>query len=172
MLACILGTQNALADAPLRVWDTFAASVIGRVWFGDGNAYVGSTVPPDVKRAFNVTASDTRDNLLFVQVDTDTSSRSTRPLPDPTFLVVQVGSDGGGQVYLAHSAVGLTHDDIFLIGNIEGFLYPWSRSGKAVGEAFLIPTEVDGTSTVRWFANPEDGEALNGTHVTIGIRKD
>lgn len=40
------------------------------------------------------------------------------------------------------------------------------------GEAFLIPTEVEGTSAVRWFTNPADGLSLNGTSVTIAIRRD
>jgi len=59
-----------------------------------------------------------------------------------------------------------------MFSNIEGFLYPWSRSGKVKGEAFLIPTDAEGTSTVRWFINPEDAGALNGTPVTIATRGD
>ncbi|PKS07068.1 hypothetical protein jhhlp_005665 [Lomentospora prolificans] len=170
MLACVMGGRTILADNLLRAWETYTGSIAGRIWFGDGIGYVGPTVPPGVKTAFNVTASIIRDNLLFLQTDRENSPRCTRPLPDPTFLVVNVGSDAGGDVYLAHSAVGLTHDNIYVIGNVEGFLYPWSRAGRATGEAFLIPTEVEGTSTVRWFRNPEEAEALNATAVTIAIR--
>lgn len=172
IIACAFSFRAIQAQTAIRVWDTHAGSVLGRVWFGDEIAYVGPSAPPGVKSAYNVTASETRDNLLFIEVDGATSLASAKPLPDPTFLVIKTGVDSGGDVYHAHSAVGLTDNDIYLIENIEGFIFPWSRLGMVAGAAFLIPTEVEGTSAVRWFTNPADGLSLNGTSVTIAIRRD
>jgi hypothetical protein len=132
-----------------------------------GNAYVGAKVPAGIKTAFNFTIDSARRDLLFVNIDRDNSPRTTSRLPDPTFLVVNVRD---GDLSLAHSAVGLGHDSVYLFTGIEGFWYPRTRSSMATGGAHLVPTGTEGTYQVRWIVDAEDVKSLKARPVTLGTR--
>jgi hypothetical protein len=91
-------------------------------------------------------------------------------LPDPTFVVVNTKAGAKDSLYLAHSAVGLTHDNVYFFANMDGFWYPRTRSSISQGLPYLVPTGTEGTYTVRWVMNEADANALKGRRVDLTTR--
>lgn len=110
-----------------------------------------------------------RGDLLFVEVD-DTSSQDNLRFPNPTFLVANAADGAQDPFSFAHSAVGLTHENIYIFGGVEGFWFPRTRDGIAQGRVYLVPTSVDGTFSVRWIVDSADAAALGATPVTLASR--
>ncbi|SPO01314.1 uncharacterized protein DNG_03990 [Cephalotrichum gorgonifer] len=173
LLSLALASRGAWADIPLRAWVNNAdpAEMI-RLWYGDGLLYAGSRAPKNVETVVDITFNEARRGLLFIKTDDDASSPTLEILDDPTFLAIDVRPGASNPVRLLHSAVGLTHEDIFLFMGIEGYWYPYSREGAPAGGLFLIPTEggEEDASVLRWFVNPAEAEELGGKAVTLATR--
>lgn len=76
-------------------------------------------------------------------------------------------------VRFLHSAVGLTHDDIYFFANIDGFWYPTTRDrilADLTKGVYLIPTDIKGTYALHWFDSDEEAEELGGIRATLSMR--
>ncbi|ORY67060.1 uncharacterized protein BCR38DRAFT_482704 [Pseudomassariella vexata] len=139
-----------------------------RVWFGDGLMYVGPTVPPSVKVAFNFTVPNNRADLLYIL-----PVGSAPLLPDPTFLVLNNSAGATEPVAFAHTAADLPDYEILFWTRYEIFLFPIQSDGSINNWFFLGETEVPETYAVKWRTGGSQGKAPNvppsGSLVGIGV---
>ena len=114
-----------------------------------------------------------RTELLYIEPDTEANPESAGALDDPTFLSLDVRPGAAGPVRFLHSALGLTHKDIYFFANIDGYWYPSDRERVLADLSkgiFLIPTDVNGTYALHWFDSSDEAEAAGGTRVTLNMR--
>lgn len=161
-----------------------------------GQAYTGAGVPASVKQAFNITCEPTspsppsgpgflyvtltrsalgnRADLIYVSVDETTSAPDTPPLPDPTFLVINTAPEASDPLFFAHSAVNLSSTDVYIWIGYEGFLLAMARGNllqSGTGGFYMVPTELNGTYTVRYIAEGATAETLGGRKVMLTSRQ-
>ena len=76
-------------------------------------------------------------------------------------------------VRFVHSALGLTHDDLYFFANVYGYWYPADR-GRILSDltkgVYLIPTGDEGTFALHWFDSGDEAEELGGVRVDISMR--
>lgn len=165
----VVGTQ--LLEVHLgTLFDGTDPELFHRVWYGDGVAYVGPTIPSGVETALNISVKSTHGDWLLVELDSESHPDPTRGLLNPTFMVGKVGSQSGQPFYFAHSAVGFTEGDVYMfLVDASAQWYPRSPDDDdaAEGDTYLIPTETEGTYTIQWFADADEAEALGGQAATI-----
>jgi hypothetical protein len=68
-------------------------------------------------------------------------------------MVVNTAADASDSMFFAHSAVNLTHENVFIFNGLEGFWFPTTHDGIAPGNLYLVPTSVNGTSAVKWIVD-------------------
>jgi hypothetical protein len=167
-----LMVSGLTAGYELRAWNLtgLGSPKVYRVWLGDGQTYVGRTVPPEVKVAFNFTVREDRRQLMYIEVDRDNSPSGAPDLPNPTFMVANAGAGSKDNLYYAHSAVDMTQDNVYMFNGLDGFLWPTIRSGIAPGSAYMVPTSVDGTYAIKWIRDADSAVAMKGIEVTLTSR--
>ncbi|CAJ2508750.1 Uu.00g137760.m01.CDS01 [Anthostomella pinea] len=95
-----------------------------RMWYGDGNLYVGPTVPASIQTAFNYTVPDTRADLLYITPSDTTTTASFPNLPDPTFLVLSNAPSASDPLFFTHSVAALGADAMLFWTRYESMLFP------------------------------------------------
>lgn len=155
---------TATATRPLLAWETLpdGGTSIQRVWLGDSSTlYIGTRIPASVSSATNFTVDEARPDLLYIATDDDSSPS----LPNPTFLMANTTAN---TITPVHSAVGLTHDHVYLWGGNLGFWFPRTRDSTLPGGSYLVPTsDTEGTYEVRWFTDTSVAEAVGGKGVSL-----
>lgn len=96
-------------------------------------------------------------------------------LEAPTFMTFDLRPGASGPVRFVHSALGLTHDDIYFFANIDGFWYPSDRNhvlADLTKGVHLVPTHANGTYALHWFDNIDDAEEVGGIRAILTMRGD
>jgi hypothetical protein len=107
---------------------------------------------------------------MYIEVDRQNSPARTLQFPNPTFLVANTAPGAKDNLYLAHSAVGLPRESIYLFNGLEGFHWPTTMSGIAPGGAYMVPTNTPGTYDLKWIVDPAAAASMQGISVTLSTR--
>ncbi|KAK6063676.1 hypothetical protein SCUP234_13316 [Seiridium cupressi] len=166
---CLALAGVALAGTPYNLTVNYKINNVDhfdRVWYGDGNLYIGSTVPASIQTAFNFAGTcfpllpffDTRTgilteptvpavraDLLYIEPTTPGAT-----LPDPTFLTLNNAEGAADPLFFLHSAASVTDDNLIFWFRYANIVFPILNDGTAQSYFFLDATEAEGTYVVKW----------------------
>ncbi|KAH9883358.1 hypothetical protein F4778DRAFT_788678 [Xylariomycetidae sp. FL2044] len=120
-----------------------------RTWYGDGQMYVGSTVPDGIINAFNFTVpNESTDNILYIE---PLAPASIDPLPSPTFLALSNAPGAGRPLFFASNTSELAATDVMFWLHYELILFPdLDDEPPLTIHYFLEETATEGTYLVTW----------------------
>ncbi len=143
-----------------------------------GKAYVGERIPSEVRVALNVSGPGDRADIVYLVANNTAATPSSMPsgllLPDPTFLAIRMAPNSSDPVFLAHSAaMDLTPTDNYLWASYSGYLLPRPTANMKGGGFYLLPTNVEGTWSMRFIMSDETAKLLGAvrTHLYTGAHR-
>ncbi|RYP51070.1 hypothetical protein DL768_003514 [Monosporascus sp. mg162] len=116
-----------------------------RVWYGDGNLYVGAKVPASIQTAFNITIPNVLANPLYIA-----PVESAVQLPEGTFLAVNNATDAKDPALATQDASALGPEHTLNWVRWGTLLLPHDGTFKLDFNFYLGETDEPGTSVVRW----------------------
>ncbi|KAK9772761.1 hypothetical protein AB5N19_14228 [Seiridium cardinale] len=146
--ACLALAGAALAGTPYNLTVNYKVDNVDhfdRVWYGDGNLYIGTNIPASIQTAFNFTVPAVRADLLYIEPTTPGAT-----LPDPTFLTLNNAEGAADPLFFLHSAASVTDDNLIFWFRYANIVFPILNDGTAQSYFFLDSTEAEGTYVVKW----------------------
>ncbi|KUI62227.1 hypothetical protein VP1G_09355 [Cytospora mali] len=148
-----------------------------RVWYGDGQAYVGPNVPETVEQAIDITSPGTVDEILYIEATGSSTPTSNTALSQSTsssyFMAINTSSTASDPVYFTDSLSSLPSDAVHRWTAYSGYLLPVTDSGSLLqapsgGGAYLVPVDgVDDTYSLRWIMDADVATSVGGSKVLL-----
>ncbi|ROW00240.1 hypothetical protein VSDG_03435 [Cytospora chrysosperma] len=156
--------------------DTNGGTVSYRVWYGDGQAYVGTGIPDTVEQAIDITTTETDTNIP-AGLTKSAAGGGTGP---SYFMAINTDPAASDPVWFTDSPASLPDTAAHRWVAYGGYLLPVDGAGHLVsaplgGGAYLVPVSSSsssaaaaaGTYSLRWIMDAGVAEGLGGTKVLL-----